>query len=231
MNETGAAADWRSLLEPEPAPQAEPVGAAELASILAARMCHDFISPASAIVSGVDLLDDPSAQDMREDAMNLIVSSAKKLVAHLAFTRVAFGGSSSAETFDTRELEKLARGVFEHVRAELDWQVAPSAVSKPCARALLNLAQIGAGAAPRGGPADVFLVRYETGVIQVPVRRGENTGRTLPHAHVVRSLVRLGGWDGREVRFDLPAGDPKLGAAVIVQSAGTGPILTAAVAG
>jgi len=49
---------------------------AEIAAYLAARMCHDFISPASAIVSGLDLLEDPSAQDMREDAMSLIAASA-----------------------------------------------------------------------------------------------------------------------------------------------------------
>ena len=49
-----------------------PIKPAELAAYLAARMCHDFISPASAIVSGLDLLEDPTAQDMREDAMGLI---------------------------------------------------------------------------------------------------------------------------------------------------------------
>ncbi|TIT30328.1 MAG: DUF1223 domain-containing protein, partial [Mesorhizobium sp.] len=36
---------------------------------------------------------------------------------------------------------------------------------------------IGAGAAP-GGKADVWLVRYTKGVVEVPVARGENTGRT-----------------------------------------------------
>ena len=50
---------------------------AEIAAYLAARMCHDFISPASAIASGLDLLEDPSAQDMREEAMGLIISSSK----------------------------------------------------------------------------------------------------------------------------------------------------------
>ncbi|MEK0086225.1 histidine phosphotransferase, partial [Geminicoccaceae bacterium SYSU G07066] len=82
---------------------------AELAAFLAARMCHDFISPASAIVSGLDLLDDPSAQDMRDEAMGLIATSARKLADLLAFCRVAFGASASAETFDVRDLEKLAR--------------------------------------------------------------------------------------------------------------------------
>jgi histidine phosphotransferase ChpT len=67
------------------------VRAAELAAYLAGRMCHDFISPASAIVSGLDLLEDPSAQDMREEAMSLVSTSARKLADLLQFSRVAFG--------------------------------------------------------------------------------------------------------------------------------------------
>lgn len=128
---------------------------AELAAHLAARMCHDFISPASAIVSGLDLLDDPTVQDMREDAMGLIGASARKLADMLAFCRVAFGASASAETFDVRDLEKLAQGVFGHMRAELEWQVGPEAVNKPAARTLLNLAQLAGAALPTGGVAKV----------------------------------------------------------------------------
>src|ERR1700761_7237232 len=73
----------------------EPVSPAELAAHLAARMCHDYISPAGAIISGLDLLEDPTAQDMTEEAMKLIASSAKKLVDHLAFDRVALGSSTA----------------------------------------------------------------------------------------------------------------------------------------
>ena len=164
MTDSGSVLTWSSILvaaeaDAQPQPPPEPVGAAELAAILAGRMCHDFISPASAIVSGVDLLDDPSAQDMREDAMKLIESSAKKLVALLAFTRVAFGGSSAAESFDVLELEKLTHGIYDHVRPNLDWAVGLESVSKPCARALLNLAQIAATALPTGGVARVSAVR------------------------------------------------------------------------
>jgi histidine phosphotransferase ChpT len=108
---------------------------AEIAAYLAARMCHDFISPVSAMVSGLDLLDDPSAQDMREDAMGLISASARKLADQLGFCRVAFGASASAEVFDSRELGRLAEGLFRHIRADLDWQVATPALPKPAARA------------------------------------------------------------------------------------------------
>jgi histidine phosphotransferase ChpT len=132
---------------------------AELAAYLAARMCHDFISPASAISSGLDLLEDPSAQDMREEAMGLIVSSAKKLADLLSYCRVAFGASASAETFDARDLEKLARGVFNHMRAELEWAVDTPAVNKPTARTLLNLAQMAGAALPTGGTAKVRAVQ------------------------------------------------------------------------
>jgi histidine phosphotransferase ChpT len=131
---------------------------AELAAHLAARMCHDFISPASAVVSGLDLLEDPAAQDMREEAMGLIAVSARKLTDLLSFARVAFGASASAETFDVRELERLAQGVFAHVRAELEWKVETAAVNKPAARALLNLAQMAGAALPTGGTARVRAV-------------------------------------------------------------------------
>ena len=140
------------------APATAVIRPAELAAYLAARMCHDFISPASAVVSGLDLLEDPSAQDMREEAMGLIASSARKLADLLAFCRVAFGASASAETFDARDLEKLARGVFSHMRAELEWAVETPAVNKPSARTLLNLAQLAGAALPTGGTARVRAV-------------------------------------------------------------------------
>ncbi|RWC83255.1 MAG: DUF1223 domain-containing protein [Mesorhizobium sp.] len=86
---------------------------------------------------------------------------------------------------------------------------------------------IGAGATP-GGKADVWLVRYTKGVVEVPVARGENTGRTLPHANVVHALTKLGSWSGEAKTLDLPAASGGLSTAVLVQSPGGGPILAAA---
>jgi len=86
---------------------------------------------------------------------------------------------------------------------------------------------IGGGSAP-GGRADVWLVRYVKGVVQVPVARGENTGRTLPHANVVHSLKKLGSWTGDATALTVPAAADGLSTAVLVQSPGGGPILAAA---
>ena len=86
---------------------------------------------------------------------------------------------------------------------------------------------IGAGKAPGRG-ADIWLVRYTRGVVEVPVARGENTGRTLPHANVVHALTKLGNWNGQATTLPLPAATGGLSTAVLVQAPGGGPILAAA---
>jgi len=87
---------------------------------------------------------------------------------------------------------------------------------------------IAAGAAPWNG-ADVWLVRYDPRILSVPIKRGENNGKTLPHRNIVRELVRLGGWTGTVQTFRLaPPRDPAWRTAVLVQAAGGGAILGAA---
>jgi histidine phosphotransferase ChpT len=129
--------------------------ATEFASLLASRLCHDFISPASAIVSGLDLLEDPDSADMRDDAMALIASSARKLVDSLQFSRIAFGGGAAAETFGVPALKELAQGLFAHHRGDLDWAVEGETLEKPAAKSLLNLCALAAAALPMGGSAKV----------------------------------------------------------------------------
>ena len=164
MTQTSTSTIAPELLDPTRDPPA-PVTPVELAAFLAARMCHDYISPAGAIMSGLDLLEDPTAQDMREEAMSLIAASARKLVDLLAFDRVALGASAAAETFGVEQLETLAKGVSAHGRAQLVWDVEPKTLPKPAARALLNLVQIGLGALPTGGVATATATLGEDGYV------------------------------------------------------------------
>ena len=83
------------------------------------------------------------------------------------------------------------------------------------------------GAAPKHA-ADVWLVRYDPNIVQVPIKRGENTGKTLPHKNVVRELTRLGDWNGGQRSYAVPAGPAGLKTAILVQSGTGGPILAAA---
>ncbi|HEY5071010.1 MAG TPA: histidine phosphotransferase family protein [Caulobacteraceae bacterium] len=129
------------------------VEAVEIASRLAQRLIHDFMSPASGVVSGLDLLDDPAASALRDEAQELIAASARKLVGALSFARAAFAGG--VEAFDTRRLATLAEEVFTHLRPGLEWAVEQNELSSPASRVLLNLTQIAGGALATGGLARV----------------------------------------------------------------------------
>lgn len=77
-------------------------------------------------------------------------------------------------------------------------------------------------------PSTVWLVHYDPRVQAVPIRAGENGGRTLPHRNIVRAIRPLGSWSGAAKAFALPASpDPAYRTAVLVQAGKGGPIVAA----
>ena len=100
----------------------------------------------------------------------------------------------------------------------------PSVALKP------GSVMIGAAEAPKSG-ADVWLVNYDPKIVEVPVGRGENTGHTLPHTHVVHNLQRLGTWNGAASSFNFSSPKDGLLTAILVQGVNGGPILAAATNG
>jgi histidine phosphotransferase ChpT len=134
----------------------------DLATQLMAKLCHDFISPTGAIVSGLDLLDDPHAQDMRDEALNLIRASAKKLVTLVQFARLAYGAATNAESMNAKEIQALLQDAFSTLRAELIFCAPEDLIlPRPMIRILVNLAYLTGQALPRGGQAHIE-VTYDT---------------------------------------------------------------------
>jgi hypothetical protein len=91
-----------------------------------------------------------------------------------------------------------------------------------------RLVHVGEGKAE--APAKVWLVFYDS-KHETPINAGENSGRKLANYNVVRTLTPIGKWTGGAASFpvDLDAIDADCdGAAVIVQTEGTGPIIAAA---
>ena len=110
-------------------------------------------------------------------------------------------------------------------------EIEKAATSLPAGPALtLTADAVAIAAGPRlARPAQVWLVRYDPNTVQVPVKRGENTGKTLPHRNVVRELTKLGAFDGAPLTLRLPPPRrPDLRTAILVQSGPGGPILAAA---
>jgi len=91
-----------------------------------------------------------------------------------------------------------------------------------------RVVHVGAGKA--AGPATVWLVFFDS-KRETKVKAGENSGQRLANYNVVRTMTAVGTWTGSaiDIPVDLDAIDADCdGAAVIVQSDETGPILAAA---
>lgn len=77
-------------------------------------------------------------------------------------------------------------------------------------------------------PANVWLVRYDPRVHDVPIRAGENGGRTLPHKNIVRATYLLGKWTGDTASFAVPPATNSIyKSAILVQDGPGGAIIAA----
>ncbi len=72
--------------------------------------------------------------------------------------------------------------------------------------------------------AKVWLVDYDPRNVAVPIRAGENGGRTLNHRNIVRRMTALGTWQGKSTVFQVPRKLPGMARAILVQSGVGGPI-------
>ena len=130
--------------------------ALDLAALLCSRVCHDLISPAGAIVNGLEVLEEAKDEETKTFALTLIKKSASTATARLQFCRIAFGaaGSVSAQV-DTGDAEQVARGFIEDEKVKLAWNVPRALLPKNRVKLLLNLLVVGGQAIPRGGTLTV----------------------------------------------------------------------------
>lgn len=124
-----------------------------LSSNLSSKLCHDLISPVSAINNAIELSEEEGFQ---EDIVELLKESAIKASHKLQFYRIAFGAySNNNQCIDLGEAQKVAINYMSHEKAQLNWTNMPSSLSTPAIKLLLNLLAIANKSLPRGGNIDV----------------------------------------------------------------------------
>ena len=177
------------------------MAADQLAGLLCARLCHDLVSPVSALSAALSVLDDSSASDMHEDAMDLVRESARQSQAKLEFSGIAFGAAGSAPgILDTRELQRLVEGMFSASKPDIVWKVEAAGLEKSAARLLLNLSMLAVDSVPRGGT--VTIEATESGGSSRLRLVSEGRRARLEEA-VIRALDGLkpeNGFDGRSIQ-------------------------------
>lgn len=124
----------------------------DLAALMCARVCHDLVSPVSALGTALEVLDDEANTDMHEDALNLVRLSARQASGKLQFLRLAFGAGGSAPGEIGKEmLRELVDGIYGDAKAEINWDMEVETLNKSEARLLLNMVMMAVMSVPRGG--------------------------------------------------------------------------------
>ena len=124
----------------------------DLAALLCSRVCHDLISPAGAIVNGLEVWEESQDEETKTFALDLIKKSARTASARLQFCRIAFGAAGSAGAqIDTGDAEKVARGWIEEDKVKLVWNLPRVLLPKNRVKLLLNMLVVATHAIPRGG--------------------------------------------------------------------------------
>jgi histidine phosphotransferase ChpT len=126
--------------------------ALDLAALLCSRVCHDLISPAGAIVNGLEVLEESKDEETRTFALDLIKKSARMASAKLQFCRIAFGAAGSAGAqVDLGDAENVARGFIEDEKVKLTWNLPRTLLPKNRVKLLLNMILVATQSIPRGG--------------------------------------------------------------------------------
>lgn len=121
---------------------------ADLAALVASRLCHDLISPLGAIGNGVELMALEGAAGGPELA--LITESVAQASARVRFLRVAFGAASADQRLGSGEVRQVLGDVTRGGRVSVDWAVQGDRPRREVRLAFLAVMCLEA-ALPRGG--------------------------------------------------------------------------------
>lgn len=134
------------------------------------KLCHDLISPVSAVNNGLELVGDTMAGDI--EAMDLITSSARAAADRLQYYRVAFGFSGGSGQ-SPQAMQALLKPFVTDAKCKSGWDVDPAVahavLSIDAAQIVLNAVAVGLDCMPRGGEVRVRLSPAPGGRLQLDI--------------------------------------------------------------
>ncbi len=88
--------------------------------MLSSKLCHDLVSPISAINNGVELIQDIGGSVV-DEAMKLIGDSAGHASRRLRLFRMAYGRAGSEEILNTKDVRQIAEQYMAGGKITLNW--------------------------------------------------------------------------------------------------------------
>ena len=120
--------------------------------LLCSRICHDLISPVTAINNGMELLDDDPG-DMLDDIRDLLMNSASEGAGKLQYFRLAYGlGGDPDGEIGIGSAADLTVRLEKHEKSSITWPAdRERMLPRLTIKAAMNMVLMGIEALPRGG--------------------------------------------------------------------------------
>ncbi|MCH8467306.1 MAG: histidine phosphotransferase [Roseinatronobacter sp.] len=131
-----------------------PIAPQDLSAMVAARICHDLVSPLGAIGNGLALI--VASQQMQGPEIDLVVQSTECANAKLRFFRVAFGIVSAEQMISQAEINSILRAMEAHQKQRIRWTGATELTRRQVKLVFLLLMCLET-ALPWGGDIDVMI--------------------------------------------------------------------------
>ena len=131
-----------------------PITPQDLSAMVAARICHDLVSPLGAIGNGLELMQ--ASQVMQGPEIELVAESTNCANAKLRFFRVAFGIVSADQMISQSEINSILRAMEAHQRHKVIWQGGGATLTRRHVKLIFLLLMCLETALPWGGNIDVM---------------------------------------------------------------------------
>ena len=122
--------------------------------MLSSKICHDLVSPISAINNGVELIEDIGGSVV-EEAMKLIGDSANHAARRVKLFRMAYGRAGSEENLGLRDVKLVAEQYIAGGKVALNWGEGQPSVDlieqRGFLKTVLNLIVLAEEVLPYGG--------------------------------------------------------------------------------
>ena len=130
----------------------------QVAELMCSRLCHDLISPISAINNGIELMNE-NDEGIIDSSIELLGTSAKQALDRLSFYRVAFGLAGAGAIISWNEIRNILEIFAAERKTTIVWTREPQPpdenISHILAKLVVNVVYLAMECLPRGGVISV----------------------------------------------------------------------------
>ncbi len=131
----------------------------KLSELLCSKLCHDLVSPISAVNNGMEFIDEDKS-DLNDQAIELVKKSSEQASRKLSYYRVSMGSAAPEDIMQFNDVVDLIENFVQDKNLSVGWVVdgyTGNNINKLIGKVLMNLVLICYDTLTRSGHIEITL--------------------------------------------------------------------------